>query len=156
MTSSPPPDARPAPEPAPGASLRLTLTASGSGPTVLAAAGEVDLATRDEFATSLRAAVDASPQHVVVVDLDGVGFLGACGLTALLDAHHHAGRRGGQVRLALAGTAPVTSVLQFLPPGGPAVQPTVAAALGTPGRAAPALVGAGDDHPPRRAAGERR
>lgn len=79
------------------------------GPTVVVAAGDVDLATCD--ALSAVAARHLLPGRVLVVDCRGITFLDSKGLRALLGLRRRAGRIGA--RLVLAGpSAPVLRVLQ--------------------------------------------
>lgn len=89
--------------------LQVDLDAPGPGVRVVRPDGDVDL----ETAPVLRAAIAAATVpgvHLVVVDLDRVGFLGASGIQLLLDARGTAGRRGAG--LMLAGGAP--AVLRVL------------------------------------------
>ena len=58
------------------------------GAAVVTVRGEVDLATVPRLADELNA-LCRTPHHQVLVDLSGVGFLSACGVTALLDLEQH-------------------------------------------------------------------
>jgi anti-anti-sigma factor len=66
-----------------------------SGRVVVALAGELDLAARDELTSTLLAAVDSG--DVVVVDLGAVEFLDSSGIHALVTAHHAARRAGSEL-----------------------------------------------------------
>jgi anti-anti-sigma factor len=82
-----------------GDPVRCTCsTTSMSSPTgesivVLQVAGEVDLSTVDFLATALTAVLRQRPDHLIV-DLAGLSFCGACGLTVLADAGVTAARDG--------------------------------------------------------------
>lgn len=57
----------------------------GSDACVVTVTGEVDTLTAPTLASVLRTQLVAA--QLVVVDLDGVGFLGSAGLAALFEAH---------------------------------------------------------------------
>lgn len=59
--------------------------------------GELDLANADDAATALLAAVSRKP--LIVVDLAGLTFIGASGVTALLRARGDARNAGGDLYL---------------------------------------------------------
>lgn len=118
----PPTHAVPLPARAVAGSMAVTLTQDASGVVVVGVAGEIDLSTSEEFGATLHRAVDASPCHVAVVDLDLVEFLAACGLSVLIEAHRHATGLGGRLQLVLHAAAPAVRSLRFLPPDGPAVE----------------------------------
>ena len=128
VAGEPVPPVSPATLPARAAtgSMAVTLTQDASGVAVVGVAGEIDLSTSDEFGATLRRAVDASPCHVAVVDLDLVEFLAACGLAVLIETHRHAGRLGGRLQLVVHAAAPAVRSLRFLPPDGPDVKVTPA------------------------------
>lgn len=87
-----PPDLHPAAE-------LLTVTADPVGPdaVVLAVRGEVDLSTTSFLENALLAHLYDAPQ--VIVDLTGVSFLSAAGLTVLVNARAAAVAAGGSVCL---------------------------------------------------------
>lgn len=64
-----------------------------NGVVVLSVAGELDLLTTDALETELRAVL-APPNHVVVLDMSEVHFLGSSGLSTLL-ASAEAAKSGG-------------------------------------------------------------
>lgn len=66
---------------------------------VIAARGEIDLATAPQLARAVGAALAANPQRLVI-DLCEVGFLDSSGLALLHDAQHRA--RAGRVALRVA------------------------------------------------------
>ncbi|MFI6506802.1 STAS domain-containing protein [Streptosporangium sp. NPDC050855] len=76
---------------------------------VITVAGELDLATRPYLFAFAQDIIDTSP-GTVVVDLSGVTFIDACGLSALIAIRRHAGERG--TPLLLAGAPP--AVLKLL------------------------------------------
>jgi anti-sigma B factor antagonist len=76
---------------------------------IVAVCGEIDLYTAPAFRNEMLAAIGGdSPQ--LIVDLTDVTFMDASGLTALVDALHHARASGGSVGLA-APTSGVRKVL---------------------------------------------
>jgi anti-sigma B factor antagonist len=78
----------------------LSVVTVDSGPvTVLRAAGDLDLDTAGQFIRHVDCAVAACTLRVLIVDLADLGFLGAAGVTALLNGGDRVGRGGGQLRL---------------------------------------------------------
>jgi len=69
-------------------SLGLTEWEIGSS-VVVSVSGEVDIATTSQLSEALRAALRRRPKKLIC-DLNGVGFLGAAGLTTLLVARRRA------------------------------------------------------------------
>ncbi|GAA4205765.1 hypothetical protein GCM10022252_66830 [Streptosporangium oxazolinicum] len=76
---------------------------------VITVAGELDLATRPDLAAFTRDVIDARP-GTVIIDLAGITFIDACGLSALIAVKRHAREQG--TPLLLAGAPPV--VLKLL------------------------------------------
>jgi len=76
---------------------------------VLAVSGEVDLATAPQLQSSFDQALrdEATP---VVVDLNGVAFLGSIGLSLLIRAHDQAGP--GRLRV-VARTGPARRTIEL-------------------------------------------
>jgi anti-sigma B factor antagonist len=70
----------------------------GPATTVLAVAGELDVATAPEFQAALLEAID-SAQTAVVVDIGGVSFCDCRGFAALLAAARHAELTGCPMRI---------------------------------------------------------
>ena len=66
---------------------------------LIAARGEIDLATSPQLERAVGAALSGKPGHVVL-DLCEVSFLDSCGLAVLLGAHRHAQRSGIVLRIA--------------------------------------------------------
>lgn len=67
-----------------GQQLAFTQTPVGAGNTVvLAASGEVDLLTADEFEAQLKSVL-SPPNEVVILDLSEVKFFSSAGLSVLL------------------------------------------------------------------------
>lgn len=77
--------------------LGLEVTEHGPGIRVVTVMGEIDGMTAPELATFLTAQLVAAP--VVVVDLDGVRFLGSPGLSVLIEANELAIREDRELRL---------------------------------------------------------
>ena len=69
----------------------------------LAVAGDFDLATQDSLCLAA-ADVLHPPIRALLLDLDGVSFCGAAGVTALISIHRAAANAG--VRLVLTGIQP--------------------------------------------------
>lgn len=65
--------------------LQLAVTAPAVGVVVVRVTGEVDRLTAGEFADVLTRQLTEHPDHVVV-DLEGVRFLGSAGLSVLIRA----------------------------------------------------------------------
>jgi anti-sigma B factor antagonist len=77
----------------------LSLEVQCRGPaTVVIATGEIDMLTADRLRETLIAQMNSSSE-LLVVDLDGVGFLGSMGLTALALAQRVALERGVELRV---------------------------------------------------------
>jgi anti-sigma B factor antagonist len=77
--------------------MDLQVTEHGSDARIVTVQGEVDALTAPELAAFLTAQLAAA--RVVVVDLDGVGFLGSAGLSVLFEANEHASRQDRVLRL---------------------------------------------------------
>jgi anti-anti-sigma factor len=78
----------------------LTVVTVESGPvTVLRAVGDLDMDTAGRFARHVDQAVAACTPRMLIIDLADLGFLGAVGVSALLDGGDRVGRGGGQLRL---------------------------------------------------------
>ncbi|MFI6451577.1 STAS domain-containing protein [Streptosporangium amethystogenes] len=88
----------------------LQLTSEhASGFVVITVAGELDLATRPELSDCVQEAIDAC-HGTVIIDLSGVTFIDACGLSSLIGVKRYA--REHHTPLLLAGAPPV--VLKLL------------------------------------------
>jgi anti-anti-sigma factor len=55
--------------------------------------GEVDVTTVDQVTDALTDAIEGRRAPVVILDLQEVAFMGACGFTAIIDAHTSAGKQ---------------------------------------------------------------
>lgn len=77
--------------------LSLEVAEHGPDARVVTVVGEIDALTAPELAAVLTAQVVASP--VVVVNLDGVRFLGSVGLSVLYEVNDLATREGRVLRL---------------------------------------------------------
>ncbi|MBB2911065.1 anti-anti-sigma factor [Streptosporangium becharense] len=81
-----------------GPSFGVSVKADGTGKKVVTACGEVDIATAHLLDAHLgRASRDCGE---VVVDMTGISFMDASGLTALIHADNRARARGVRLRLA--------------------------------------------------------
>ncbi len=77
--------------------MELRVAEHGSDTRVVTVVGEVDALTAPELATFLTAQLATA--RLVVVDLDGVRFLGSAGLSVLFDANELANREDRALRL---------------------------------------------------------
>lgn len=77
--------------------MELQVAEHGSDTRVVTVVGEVDALTAPELATFLTAQLATA--RLVVVDLDGVRFLGSAGLSVLFDANELAHREDRALRL---------------------------------------------------------
>ncbi|MGH4011099.1 MAG: STAS domain-containing protein [Pseudonocardiaceae bacterium] len=77
--------------------MGLQVAQHGPDVRVVTVVGEVDASTAPELASSLAEQLAAA--RVVVVDLDGVRFLGSAGLSALFEASELAAREDCELRL---------------------------------------------------------
>ncbi|WP_250038345.1 STAS domain-containing protein [Paractinoplanes maris] len=86
------------------------ISAVADGTVLLAVAGEIDLATVDDFEAALAraTAIDGTPR--VIVDLSEVSFCDSSGLAALDRAWERADRRG----IALRVTKPQRGVRRLM------------------------------------------
>jgi anti-sigma B factor antagonist len=82
-----------------GALLLRYRVANESDATIVQVAGEIDLATSEEFAEAVAQAL-AGATSLVVVDLSEVTFMGSVGLSVLLSASQDAQRAGRGLRIA--------------------------------------------------------
>jgi anti-sigma B factor antagonist len=96
----------------------LDVTADGDGWTTVSVAGELDLATADEFAAAVRTGLATG---AVVVDLREVTFMDSAGVRALNTVARESADSGRELRLFL-GTHPgvvqvleMTGMLELLP-----------------------------------------
>jgi anti-sigma B factor antagonist len=83
--------------------FRVEVSA-GPDEAVVAAFGEVDLASADELRRPIVELLDAGARSVLV-DLRGVTFLDSTGIHVLVAAHRHAGALGARMPLVLGGRA---------------------------------------------------
>ncbi|HVV13462.1 anti-sigma factor antagonist [Amycolatopsis sp.] len=83
----------------------------GEHAVVLRVAGEVDMATAGQLAAQLCAAREAvTPPGPVIVDLDGVEFLGSAGLVALVREFAHCDRYGVELRIVSSSRPVLRSI----------------------------------------------
>lgn len=91
--------------------LRLTVEHPVPRVCVVRPVGEIDMLTAPALAKALRDVL-TPPCHVVVLDLDGIDFLGSSGLAALVEARQLAGKTA-EVVLAGAKRPVVARGLQL-------------------------------------------
>jgi anti-anti-sigma factor len=113
---------RPATHRSPG--LTFTVDHHLHYQTCLAATGEIDVATADSLIDAATSALHASTR-LLILDLAGVTFCGAAGITALIKIHRIASAAGASLALANVGT-PVQHVFDLVHLNG------ILAALHTP------------------------
>jgi anti-sigma B factor antagonist len=89
------------PDQAPGAALVEMRVNRLAEAVVVSVRGELDPATAPELRTCL--GQWAGSGRPLVVDLDGVRFLGAAGLSVLVEARNETERRGADLRLVCNG-----------------------------------------------------
>jgi anti-sigma B factor antagonist len=77
--------------------MGLQVAEHGPDTSVVTVTGEVDVVTAPDLADCLTTQLTA--RQVVVVDLDGVRFLGSAGLSVLFEANEFATHRGRNLRL---------------------------------------------------------
>ena len=92
---------RPAPNPSPG--LNFIVDHPLHHQTRLAVTGDIDIATADSLTDAATSALHTSTR-LLIVDLAGVSFCGAAGITALIKIHRAASDAGASLVLANVGT----------------------------------------------------
>ncbi|SCL14006.1 anti-anti-sigma factor [Micromonospora nigra] len=88
---APPPTARQTPRPP---ALSLTVSAEGAVAVVVRVRGAVDMATSDLLLDAVETVLAGRPPPVLVLDLSGVTFFSAAGITALLVVRQHVAAAG--------------------------------------------------------------
>ena len=81
--------------------MTLTLLRDGGSVTVVVS-GEIDLMTVARLSDTLSSEMTKAPA-VLIVDLEGVGFLASMGITALALADREAGEKGVDFRVVASG-----------------------------------------------------
>ena len=76
--------------------LRLETSRPADGTVVVAVTGELDMLTAPELRHAVAEQISAA--SLVVLDLDGVRFLGTSGLAALIELREQAHRAGVELR----------------------------------------------------------
>ncbi len=95
------------------APVDLTLDCTEhAGDVVVTVVGEIDLATSSDLARHLDHALSRPGCHRLIIDLAGVGFLGARGI-GVLDVIHARARASGTTVVLVAGPPAVTRVLRL-------------------------------------------
>jgi anti-sigma B factor antagonist/stage II sporulation protein AA (anti-sigma F factor antagonist) len=88
-----------------GTSSHLAIITEHRGQrSVLRLQGELDAANEDHLRCAIRTVLDQRGPHVLVLDLSALGFTDCAGLSAIMWAHKHLGRRGHE--LVLTGIQP--------------------------------------------------
>lgn len=91
----------------------LTLSEARHGAvTVLAADGEIDVATGPQLRAALSRALSEPGVDAVVVDLGAVTFMGSTAIAVLVDAHWEAGQVGRSLRLVVGSSRAVMRPLE--------------------------------------------
>lgn len=91
----------------------LTLSEARHGSViVLAAAGDVDVATGPQLRTVLSDALGEPGVEAVVLDLRDVTFMGSTAIAVLVDAHWEAGQAGKSLRLVAGESRAVIRPLE--------------------------------------------
>jgi anti-anti-sigma factor len=93
-----------------GAGLSIDIAESGDV-TVVTVAGELDMATEPDFSRQVAARIQARPR-AVVLDLNGLGFVGSAGLKALVEQQQGAEQQNVSLRLVLGGS-PIERLLEL-------------------------------------------
>ncbi|UOZ04917.1 STAS domain-containing protein [Amycolatopsis sp. WQ 127309] len=91
--------------------LDVTSRHPRPGAAVVTVRGDIDLVTAPRLADELNA-LCRTPLYLVLVDLSGVGFLSACGITVLLTLERHC--REASIELTLVSSPAVRRVLERL------------------------------------------
>jgi anti-sigma B factor antagonist len=78
--------------------LTVSVTAGADGARVVQLSGELDMATAPQLTEVLTATIESGAATDVDIDLDGLSFLDAAGLNAILHAHRLARRCGRTLR----------------------------------------------------------
>jgi len=106
MSETPPAATRPTPESAPPRAadggedqIQLDIRTEGPDQVVVTAAGEVDMLTSPRLRATVLEQLQGGAE-LVVLDLDGVTFLGTSGLAVLIELREAAHAVGTEFRLA--------------------------------------------------------
>ena len=81
-------------EAAPPPPLAIEVTPIDHVGVIVAVTGEIDMLTGPQLRTALTGAMDVYRPRSLIVDMAGVPFLDAAGMTALIHAYHQADRLG--------------------------------------------------------------
>ncbi len=88
----------------------LDVTTGADGQTIVAVAGEIDLATADRFASAIAAGLASGP---VFLDLSAVSFMDSAGVRAVNAMLRAATEHGHELRVAPAMQDSVVQVLEL-------------------------------------------
>jgi anti-anti-sigma factor len=91
--------------------LRITPVDAG-GAVVVAAAGEVDLATGPKLRAAVAELLERPGPVPVVIDLTEVNFLGSTGIAVLVDAHWEAAQLHVPLKIVVTRDGPVHRTLR--------------------------------------------
>jgi anti-anti-sigma factor len=104
---------------------------------VVTATGELDMVSAPRFRQVLRDRL-ARPARLLVIDLDGLSFMGSSGLAALVETLDWARESGSVLRVVARGPVVIRPLAATALDRMIEVFPTVPEALGAPTEAAPA------------------
>jgi anti-anti-sigma factor len=85
------------------APIVIAVTATGPGLVTAVVTGDIDIVTAPHLQATLHDAIGDHRPRFLVIDLGGVGFLDAAGMTALIRTYRHAGHVG----ISLANAQPL-------------------------------------------------
>ena len=83
-----------------GEQIALTVGTPAHGHVVITVAGEIDMLTSPQLRAAVVEQLTTDGVELVVLELDGVTFLGTSGLAVLIEAREEAHRIGAELRLA--------------------------------------------------------
>lgn len=94
------------------AALRVSVYETGSA-VVVTVTGEVDLVTAAQLESAASRGLQQAGEHLCVVDLSSVGFLGSPGLSALVRAAGQARKRSAPLRIVVDSNRPVIRPIEI-------------------------------------------
>jgi len=104
VTSQAPRPTPPGPAPNRSAGLTVTVDHRFHDQTCVAVTGDIDIATADSLTDAVTSALHTTSTRLLILDLAGVSFCGAAGITALIKIHRAASAAGASLALANVGT----------------------------------------------------
>ncbi|GAA1716304.1 hypothetical protein GCM10009765_76280 [Fodinicola feengrottensis] len=94
-----------------GSGLAVAVAEDSPRLAVVTVSGELDMATEPQFSAEVGAQLPPG-REILVLDLDGVSFMGSAGLKALVELQQLADRHGARLRLVL-GQSPTGRLLEL-------------------------------------------